>query len=205
NDLEPAGVRERGHHGRGHGFGDRRLLREIAEHRDGDRLHVRRQVSTERVAATARERRDKDESSEPREKRPTSVMRRVQLQRGARRQHARRTPCTLSVLPRAPTQQMGPYHHARVTMLTRRPGTTTTLATSRPFSHGSTRPSASAIRRISASSRSTSAMSRLLTFPSTWTTIWTSSRFIASWSGEGHDCLKRLAPCPRVFHNSSVM
>src|SRR5437867_10488589 len=35
-------------------------------------------------------------------------MRRVQLQGGARGPHARRTPCTLSVRPRAPTKQMGP-------------------------------------------------------------------------------------------------
>src|SRR2546426_6708241 len=39
-------------------------------------------------------------------------MRRVQLQGGARRPHARRTPCTLSVRPRAPTPQMGPYHRS---------------------------------------------------------------------------------------------
>src|SRR5438045_4063130 len=36
-------------------------------------------------------------------------MRRVQLRGGARRPHARRTLCTLSVRPRAPTKQMGPY------------------------------------------------------------------------------------------------
>src|SRR2546422_4353237 len=34
-------------------------------------------------------------------------MRRVQLQGGARRPHTRRTPCTLSVRPRAPTKQVG--------------------------------------------------------------------------------------------------
>src|SRR5438477_2636840 len=39
-------------------------------------------------------------------------MRRVQLQGGARRPHARRTPCTLSVRPRAPTKQMGPYRRS---------------------------------------------------------------------------------------------
>src|SRR5437867_1788564 len=40
-------------------------------------------------------------------------MRRVQLQGGAREPHARRTLCTLSVRPRAPTKQMGPYHRSR--------------------------------------------------------------------------------------------
>src|SRR6185295_9851700 len=39
-------------------------------------------------------------------------MRRVQLRGGARRQPARRTCCTLSRLPRAPTKQMGPYHRS---------------------------------------------------------------------------------------------
>src|SRR5207247_6239306 len=39
-------------------------------------------------------------------------MRRVQLQGGARGPHARRTLCTLSVRPRAPTKQMGPYHRS---------------------------------------------------------------------------------------------
>src|SRR5207247_4534806 len=42
------------------------------------------------------------------------AMRRVQLQGGARRPHARRTPCTLSVRPRAPMKQMGPYHRSSV-------------------------------------------------------------------------------------------
>ncbi len=41
------------------------------------------------------------------------AMRRVQLQGGARGPHARRTLCTLSVRPRAPTPQMGPYHRSR--------------------------------------------------------------------------------------------
>src|SRR5439155_4316869 len=45
--------------------------------------------------------------SEPR------AMRRVQLRGGARRPHARRTACTLSVRPRAPTKQMGPYQRSR--------------------------------------------------------------------------------------------
>src|SRR5206468_12472675 len=40
------------------------------------------------------------------------AMRRVQRQGGARGPHARRTPCTLSVRPRAPTPQMGPYHRS---------------------------------------------------------------------------------------------
>src|SRR5438094_8640099 len=40
------------------------------------------------------------------------AMRRVQLQGGARGPHARRTLCTLSVRPRAPTPQMGPYHRS---------------------------------------------------------------------------------------------
>src|SRR6266849_1043201 len=35
--------------------------------------------------------------------------RRVQRRGGARRPHARRTPCTLSVRPRAPTKPMGPH------------------------------------------------------------------------------------------------
>ena len=38
--------------------------------------------------------------------------RRVQLRGGARRQPARRTCCTLSRLPRAPTKQMGPYRRS---------------------------------------------------------------------------------------------
>src|SRR4029077_6138267 len=37
------------------------------------------------------------------------LLKKVQLRGGARRQHARRTLCTLSVRPRAPTKQMGPY------------------------------------------------------------------------------------------------
>src|SRR3989449_9185892 len=41
------------------------------------------------------------------------AMRRVQLQGGAREPHARRTLCTLSVRPRVPTPQMGPYHRSR--------------------------------------------------------------------------------------------
>src|SRR5262245_1353539 len=36
-------------------------------------------------------------------------LRRGQLRGGARRPHARRTLCTLSVRPRAPTKQMAPY------------------------------------------------------------------------------------------------
>ena len=43
---------------------------------------------------------------------PARAMRRVQLRGGARRQPARRTFCTLSRLPRAPTKQMGPYHRS---------------------------------------------------------------------------------------------
>src|SRR5713101_5934197 len=35
--------------------------------------------------------------------------RRVQRRGGARRPHARRTPCTLSVRPRAPTKPLGTY------------------------------------------------------------------------------------------------
>src|SRR5881296_1714639 len=41
------------------------------------------------------------------------AMRRVQLQGGARGPYARRTLCTLSVRPGAPTPQMGPYHRSR--------------------------------------------------------------------------------------------
>jgi len=37
------------------------------------------------------------------------LLKRVQMRGGARRSHARRTPCTLSVRPRAPTKQMGPF------------------------------------------------------------------------------------------------
>src|SRR2546428_9085317 len=44
------------------------------------------------------------------EKTLARAVRRVQLQGGARGPHARRTSCTLSVRPRAPTKQMGPYH-----------------------------------------------------------------------------------------------
>ena len=40
---------------------------------------------------------------------PARAMRRVQLRGGARRLHARRSRSTLSVQPRAPTKQMGPY------------------------------------------------------------------------------------------------
>jgi len=42
-----------------------------------------------------------------------SARRRVQPQGGAREPGARRTSCTLSVRPRAPTKRMGPYRHAR--------------------------------------------------------------------------------------------
>ena len=45
---------------------------------------------------------------------PARAMRRVQLRGGARRQPARRTFCTLSRLPRAPTKQMGPYRRSSV-------------------------------------------------------------------------------------------
>src|SRR5439155_4066501 len=38
--------------------------------------------------------------------------RRVQRRGGARRLHARRTFCTLSVQARAPTKPMGPYHRS---------------------------------------------------------------------------------------------
>src|SRR5919106_443863 len=37
------------------------------------------------------------------------MRRRVQMRGGARRPRARRTACTLSARPRAPTKQMGPY------------------------------------------------------------------------------------------------
>src|SRR5207249_2164557 len=42
------------------------------------------------------------------------AMRRVQRRGGARGPHARRTPCTLSVRPRAPTKPMGPSHRSRL-------------------------------------------------------------------------------------------
>src|SRR5207249_2858315 len=43
----------------------------------------------------------------------TRATRRVELRGGARRLHARRTSCTLSVRPRAPTKQMGPSRRPR--------------------------------------------------------------------------------------------
>src|SRR5437899_2748562 len=49
----------------------------------------------------------------PRGRQSPRAMRRAQLQGGARRRHARRTLCTSSVQPRAPTPQMGPYHRSR--------------------------------------------------------------------------------------------
>src|SRR5206468_9222084 len=42
------------------------------------------------------------------------AMRRVQRRGGARGPHARGTPCTLSVRPRAPRKPMGPYHRSRL-------------------------------------------------------------------------------------------
>ena len=48
-----------------------------------------------------------------RRRKPARARRRVQLRGGARRQPARRTFCTLSRLPRAPTKQMGPYPRSR--------------------------------------------------------------------------------------------
>src|SRR6185295_12051646 len=45
------------------------------------------------------------------------AMRRVQLRGGARRPHARRTLCTLSVRSRAPTKQMGPYRRPSLARL----------------------------------------------------------------------------------------
>src|SRR5512132_2078264 len=53
-------------------------------------------------------------------------MRRVQLQGGAREPHARRTACTLSVRPRAPTKQMG---------LFQQPGRTMSLPMSEPVDY----------------------------------------------------------------------
>src|SRR5215831_16408118 len=55
------------------------------------------------------------------------VLKRVQMRGGARRPHARRTFCTSSVRPRAPTKQMGPFQQparslsekARMTPLTK--------------------------------------------------------------------------------------
>src|SRR6266849_4300179 len=52
----------------------------------------------------------RDLSGQPKREFQARAMRRVQLQGGARGPHARRTLCTLSVRPRAPTKQMGPYH-----------------------------------------------------------------------------------------------
>jgi hypothetical protein len=51
-------------------------------------------------------------SSRARRRNPPRAMRRVQLRGGARRPHARRTLCTLSVRSRAPTKQMGPSHRS---------------------------------------------------------------------------------------------
>src|SRR5262249_15595357 len=65
--------------------------------------------------------------------------------------------------------------HARVTMFTRRPGTTTTLATWRPSSHGRILSSARACSRTACSGAATSTVRRLRTLPSTWTTTVTCS------------------------------
>jgi hypothetical protein len=45
-------------------------------------------------------------------RRARRLARRVQLRGGARRLHARRTLCTLSVQSSAPTKQMGPYRQS---------------------------------------------------------------------------------------------
>src|SRR6185295_3830469 len=47
------------------------------------------------------------------EKTRARAMRRVQLRGGARRPPARRTTCTSSGRPRAPTKQMGPSHRKK--------------------------------------------------------------------------------------------
>src|SRR5262249_57980292 len=60
--------------------------------------------------------------------------------------------------------------HARVTMLTRRLGTTTTFSTRRCPIHGLTRSSPRASCRTRSSAASTSTTSRPRTLPSTWPT-----------------------------------
>src|SRR5712692_2900305 len=49
-------------------------------------------------------------------------IKKVQMRGGARRPHARRTPCTLSVRPRAPTKQMGLFQQPAATRGAGSPG-----------------------------------------------------------------------------------
>ena len=98
-----------------------------------------------------------------------------------------------------------PPRHPRVTMLTSRPGTTTTLATARPASHGCTRSSARARSRISGSGGPASTVSASATRPSTWTTISTSSRTRAAASALGHGAANRLSAWPSAAQSSSAM
>src|SRR5207244_439291 len=94
--------------------------------------------------------------------------------------------------------------HARVTMLTRRFGTTTTFSTRRRSTHGLTRSSPRASCRIRSSALSTSTSRRPRTLPSTCTTTVTSVFWRAAGSATGQRCLKRLSACPRRDQGSSV-
>src|SRR5438309_3047072 len=94
--------------------------------------------------------------------------------------------------------------HARVTMLTRRLGTTTTFSTRRRSTQGLTRSSPRAIWRTRSSAASTSTSRRPRTLPSTWTTTVTSVFWSAAGSTTGQRCLKRLSRWPSCDQSSSV-
>src|SRR2546426_11578433 len=94
--------------------------------------------------------------------------------------------------------------HARVTMLTRRFGTTTTFSTRRRSTHGLTRSSPRASCRIRSSALSTSTSRRPRTLPSTCTTTVTSVFWSAPGSATGQRCLKRLSVWPSSDQSSSV-
>src|SRR6266850_3846956 len=94
--------------------------------------------------------------------------------------------------------------HARVTMLTRRFGTTTTFSTRRRSTHGFTRSSPRASWRTRSSAASTSTSRRPRTLPSTCTTTVTSVFWSAAGSATGQRCLKRLSRCPSCDQSSSV-
>src|SRR5262245_50319768 len=61
-----------------------------------------------RIARARTSGREADASRHPKTRR---MLKKVQMRGGARRPHARRTVCTLSVRPRAPTKQMGLLQH----------------------------------------------------------------------------------------------
>src|SRR5207245_9811880 len=94
--------------------------------------------------------------------------------------------------------------HARVTMFTRRLGTTTTFSTRRRATQGRTRSSPRASWRTWSSAASTSPSSRPRTLPSTWTTTVTSVFWSAAGSATGQRCLKRLSRWPSWDQRSSV-